>query len=129
LAEVAEAFEAMGADVLAAEGMAAAAIAARSRDDGRRSAAYEREAVRLIEQCDGPVTPQLLTIATRARLTPQERRTALLAAAGRSNKQVAEELFLSVRTIENHLQRVYEKLGIRSRTDLAAALGADAPPV
>jgi DNA-binding NarL/FixJ family response regulator len=52
----------------------------------------------------------------------------MLAAVGHSNRQIAEELFLSVRTIENHLQRVYEKLGIRSRTELAAALGVDPVP-
>lgn len=125
LAATAEEFEQMGADILAAEAFAAAAICAREQGDARGSAAYEREAIRLVEQCEGPVTPGLLGVATRARLTPQERRTALLAATGRSNKQVAEELFLSVRTIENHLQRVYEKLGIRSRTELAAALGTD----
>jgi DNA-binding NarL/FixJ family response regulator len=52
----------------------------------------------------------------------------MLAAAGRTNKEVADELCLSVRTIENHLQHVYEKLGIRSRTELAGALGVDAAP-
>jgi DNA-binding CsgD family transcriptional regulator len=128
LAAAAAVFEGMGADILAAEAMAAAAAAARTDGDARRTAAYEREAVRLVEECERPVTPGLLAVATRARLTPQERRTALLAAAGRTNKQIAEELFLSVRTIENHLQRVYEKLGVRSRTELAAALSSDPEP-
>ena len=127
LAAAAAAFEGMGADIVAAEAAAAAAAAARTAGDVRRSALYERDAIRLVEQCEGPVTPGLMAVATRARLTPQERRAALLAAAGRTNKQVAAELFLSVRTIENHLQRVYEKLGIRSRTELAEALGADQP--
>jgi DNA-binding NarL/FixJ family response regulator len=45
---------------------------------------------------------------------------ALLVAEGRSNKQVAAELFLSEKTIEHHLSRVYGKLGVRSRTELAA---------
>ena len=57
----------------------------------------------------------------RTRLTPAERETALLAANGRSNKEIADELTLSVRTIEGRLQRVYEKLGLSHRRDLAAA--------
>ena len=44
-----------------------------------------------------------------------------LVAGGRSNKQVAAALFLSEKTIEHHLSRVYCKLGVRSRTELAAA--------
>ncbi|MGQ0466682.1 MAG: LuxR C-terminal-related transcriptional regulator [Sporichthyaceae bacterium] len=127
LAAVAETFEAMGADLPAAEAAAAAAGTARAAGDLRRATAYELTATRLVERCEGAVTPGLTAVATRARLTPQERRSALLAAAGRTNKQVADELFLSVRTIENHLQRVYEKLGIRSRSDLAGALGGDVP--
>jgi DNA-binding NarL/FixJ family response regulator len=50
---------------------------------------------------------------------------ALLVAEGRSNKQVAAELFLSEKTIEHHLSRVYAKFGVRSRTELAAAFVRD----
>jgi DNA-binding CsgD family transcriptional regulator len=53
-------------------------------------------------------------------LTPTERRVAELVAEGRSNKEVAGELFVSVRTVEANLTRIYAKLGIRSRTELAA---------
>ncbi len=53
-------------------------------------------------------------------LTPTEERVADLVAEGLSNKQVAAELFVSVRTVEANLTRVYAKLGIRSRTELAA---------
>lgn len=56
------------------------------------------------------------------RLTPSERRVADLAAAGRSNKEIAAELFVSVYTVEEHLSHAYSKLGIRSRTQLARAL-------
>ncbi len=45
---------------------------------------------------------------------------AALVAAGASNKEAAGELFLSPKTIETHLSRVYRKLGISSRTQLAA---------
>jgi DNA-binding CsgD family transcriptional regulator len=53
-------------------------------------------------------------------LTPTEQRVADLVAEGRSNKEVAGELFVSVRTVEANLTRVYAKLGIRSRGELAA---------
>jgi DNA-binding NarL/FixJ family response regulator len=45
-----------------------------------------------------------------------------LVAAGRSNKEVAEALFLSGKTVENNLSRIYAKLGVRSRTELGRAL-------
>jgi DNA-binding CsgD family transcriptional regulator len=60
-------------------------------------------------------------------LTPSERRVAELAAAGRSNRELAAELFLSVRTVESQLSAAYRKLGVRSRNQLAAALSHRAP--
>jgi DNA-binding NarL/FixJ family response regulator len=61
-------------------------------------------------------------LEVRAVLTPAERDVAVLAAAGRSNREIASDLGLSVRTVENRVQRVYEKLAISGRADLAAAL-------
>jgi DNA-binding CsgD family transcriptional regulator len=55
-------------------------------------------------------------------LTPTEERIAQLVVAGRSNKEIANELFVSVRTVETHLTKVYAKLAVRSRTELAAHL-------
>jgi len=55
-------------------------------------------------------------------LSPQELRIALLVAAGRTNPEVAGELFLSRKTIEHHLSQIYRKLGLRSRTELAREL-------
>jgi ATP/maltotriose-dependent transcriptional regulator MalT len=55
-------------------------------------------------------------------LTETETRAAELAAQGRTNKQIAAELFMGVSTVEMHLSRVYRKLGIRSRTELARRL-------
>jgi DNA-binding CsgD family transcriptional regulator len=55
-------------------------------------------------------------------LTPGESRIAQMAAGGRSNREIAQALFLSVRTVENQLRRVYSKLEIGSRRDLADAL-------
>ncbi len=56
-------------------------------------------------------------------LTASERRVASLAVIGRSNRDIAQELFVSPKTVENHLGRVYTKLGIGSRRELAGALG------
>lgn len=53
-------------------------------------------------------------------LTPQEEAVAGLVAQGRSNKEVAAELFLSVKTVQYHLTRIYAKVGVRSRSELAA---------
>jgi DNA-binding NarL/FixJ family response regulator len=55
-------------------------------------------------------------------LTASERRVAELAAAGRSNREIAAELFMGVSTVEAHLSRVYRKLAIRSRAGLGARL-------
>ena len=57
-------------------------------------------------------------------LTAAERRAVVLAAADRTNRQIAEELFLSVRTVEIHLTNAYRKLGVARRSELAAALAA-----
>jgi DNA-binding NarL/FixJ family response regulator len=47
-----------------------------------------------------------------------------LAASGRRNKEIAAALFLSVGTVEMHLSRVYRKLGVRSRTELAGRIAS-----
>ena len=60
--------------------------------------------------------------AARDKLTPQELQVATLAAAGLSNRQIAEQLYLSPRTISTHLYRVYPKLGISGRAELHDAL-------
>jgi DNA-binding NarL/FixJ family response regulator len=58
------------------------------------------------------------TIATQLLLTSQEARIADLAGAGVSNRQIAAQLFLSPRTVEYHLHKVFRKLGIGSRGEL-----------
>jgi DNA-binding CsgD family transcriptional regulator len=67
--------------------------------------------------------------ARRARLTPSERRIAEMAADGASNKQIAQALFLTVKTVEMHLSNAYRKLDVRSRRDLAPALASDSTQV
>jgi DNA-binding CsgD family transcriptional regulator len=53
-------------------------------------------------------------------LTPTEDKVAALVATGRTNREVADELFVSVHTVEANLKRIYRKLGVRSRTELAS---------
>ena len=61
-------------------------------------------------------------------LTSAERRVAELAAAGRSNREIADELVVSVRTVESQLSAVYVKLGVRGRAALGPALAREAVP-
>jgi DNA-binding NarL/FixJ family response regulator len=82
----------------------------------------------LARRCEGARTPGLVTANAAVPLTSREREIASLAAAGVASKQIAERLFLSVRTVNNHLQRAYSKLGVTSRAELDRVLtpaGAD----
>ena len=67
-------------------------------------------------------------VAAPLTLTGTELRVAELVGAGRTNQEAAEALFISVRTVESHLGRIYRKLGVRSRTELAATLSRVALP-
>jgi DNA-binding CsgD family transcriptional regulator len=115
-------FEDLGALLYAAEARAEAAVVLRNAGRNRDGAAAERHAARLLARCEGAATPPVRLIMARVRLTPGELDTAVQAAAGRSNKQIASDMHLSVRTVESHLQRVYGKLGVSGRRELADAL-------
>jgi DNA-binding NarL/FixJ family response regulator len=67
-------------------------------------------------------TPSLLMPDELTPLTAREREIASLAASGLTSDAIASRLFLSVRTVDNHMQHVYQKLGIGSRTELAVAM-------
>ena len=104
------------------------------RRAGRRRAAVEQlEAARRVlaelgarpalQRCDRELVasglePVKRTMRDDSRLTPQEDAVAALAGAGLTNREIAAELMLSVKTIEVHLTRIYAKLGIASRTQL-----------
>ncbi|MET0526644.1 MAG: LuxR C-terminal-related transcriptional regulator [Nocardioides sp.] len=70
--------------------------------------------------------PQQIDSEAMASLTAAERRVAALAVEGLSNRQIAEQLLVSVKAIEWHLSNVYRKLEIRSRKALAPSVGAPA---
>ncbi|TMR19071.1 helix-turn-helix transcriptional regulator, partial [Nonomuraea turkmeniaca] len=111
------------------------------RRTGRRRAAAERLAaaraiferlgarpladrcVQEVEACG--LEPQA---TVRLGLTPQELSTATLVAHGLTNRQIATELLISVKTVEYHIGKIYTKLGISSRVALAAKVATDARP-
>jgi DNA-binding CsgD family transcriptional regulator len=66
--------------------------------------------------------PRRLMLTGRDALTPSERRIAMLAADGRSNRDIAQRLFVTTKTVETHLSSTYRKLNITGRTELRLAL-------
>lgn len=124
LDSVAQGFASTGLLLYAAEASNEAAISHRASGDPRLAAASTRRSRAWASVCGDPCTPMLLHGMAAAVLTRREREVADLAATGRSSRQIADELFLSPRTVDNHLQRVYDKLGISGRAELADALAA-----
>jgi DNA-binding CsgD family transcriptional regulator len=124
LGKVSGDFEDMGAMLYAAEASAEAAVLLRRAGQARDAAAVEQKAARLLARCEGAATPPVQIITARVRLTPGELDAAVQAAAGRSNKQIASDMQLSVRTVESHLQRVRQARGLRPARASRRAAGA-----
>jgi DNA-binding CsgD family transcriptional regulator len=116
-------------------------LGAAMRRAGRRAASREplRAGMELAHRCAaGPLAERARDelVATGARprrmvrtgvdaLTPSELRVARMAATGMTNREIAQALFVTARTVETHLTHAYPKLGIVSREDLGAALAGD----
>ena len=83
--------------------------------------ASSARARRLLEACEGAGTPALSGLAPDP-LTPREREVAMLVARGLTSAEIGERLVLSRRTVENHLQSGYAKLGVASRAELQSVL-------
>jgi DNA-binding CsgD family transcriptional regulator len=106
-----------------------------SRGEARE---HLREAADLAQLCgaerlESAVAEELLIAGAKPRrrrisgpdsLTPAERRVAAAAAAGATNREIAQNLFVSLRTVEMHLTNTYRKLGASSRAELATAIAA-----
>jgi DNA-binding CsgD family transcriptional regulator len=124
LAGVADRMAGLGLGLAAAEAGASAVTATRRSGDPRRAQALALQAAARRAAVADAVTPALrATIADTATvLTAREREIALLVAQGRSSKEVAAALVLSVRTVDNHLQRIFAKLGVTSRAQLRTAM-------
>ncbi len=125
LLAVADRFEAHGSLLHAADAAAQAATAAPT---GRGEAAARRRAGALIAQCEGAVTPAIAALEPAEgggmTLTRRELEVCRLAASGLTSREIADRLFVSVRTVDNQLQRAYAKLGIGSRAELTDVLDA-----
>ncbi|SEL78431.1 helix-turn-helix transcriptional regulator [Streptacidiphilus jiangxiensis] len=113
----------LGADLTAAEAANSASVALRRAGRTRAATAAARQAASWAAHCEGARTPLLLPAETTTALSGRQREIALLAANGATNKRIAGMLSLSVRTVENQLQRAYVTLGIAGRQELPAALG------
>jgi DNA-binding CsgD family transcriptional regulator len=125
IGNAADAFGAMGACLLAAEAAFGLAAEHRRRGSPRDATAWTRKATAWADSCPGARTPGLAISDEPVALTKREREVAVLAASGITSKDIAERLFVSVRTVDNHLGRVYDKLGIASRAELAEILAGD----
>jgi DNA-binding CsgD family transcriptional regulator len=118
------AFEALGASLLAAEAYLAAATAYQSDGQARSASALTRRAEEIATTCGDARTPGLSPGATTWRLTRREQEVAAMAAAGASSREIADRLVLSVRTVDNHLQNIYSKLGVSRRDELVRLLSS-----
>ncbi len=122
LSAVAADWASSGWRLVAAETYLAAADAARQTGAGRRVAALAARAAEISAGCQGASTPGLWIGGAIDPLSPREREVAALASRGLRSREIAESLVVSIRTVDNHLQSVYGKLGITGRRELADAL-------
>ena len=118
----------MGDLVAAVDAAAQAALV--YRDQGLRGSALgcAARADTLAEQCGGVWTPALRQASEPLPFTDREREIVMLIGAGLSNREVAERLTLSVRTVESHIYRAMTKTGTTSRDELAALLPRPGAP-
>ena len=125
LNEVSQRWERLG-DILAAADAAACAarLFASSGLTGSAMVAAAR-AHQLAERCDGARTPTLVSMASPLPISAREREVVTLAGQGLTNREIADRLTLSTRTVEGHLYRVGKRLGISDRAKLIRLLHGD----
>lgn len=124
LGAAAEGFAAIGAWLLASEAAHGADEAAREAGDPRAATAWARQGEQWRDRCDEVRSPGLVAASAPVPLTRREREVAQLAADGVPRKEMADRLFVGVRTVDSHLVRIYAKLGVRNRAELADALAS-----
>jgi DNA-binding CsgD family transcriptional regulator len=118
LVEAGESFEAQGGLAEAVDALAQAAAAARRRGDGADSRRMAARAAALAQEVCGLDTPALRAAVLDPPLTRRQRDVARLAASGRSNREIAQQLGVGIRTVESHLDAAYRRVGVSSRTEL-----------
>jgi DNA-binding CsgD family transcriptional regulator len=124
LGDAAERFAVAGFNLRAAESAMAASEASARAHAQRSAARWARRATELAARCEAPATVELQGRAGPVPLTNREREIAQLAADGLPSRVIAERLYVSVRTVDNHLGRIYTKLGVAGRSDLRDILRA-----
>ncbi len=122
-------FEELGCQLHAAELAAAAAAASAAEGALTRAARLRTRAEQFAERCDGATTELLRSPGGGDGLTTREREVAGLAARGLTDVEIAARLSVSRRTVETHLYRVYAKLGVSGRRDLAPLFSERASPL
>ena len=121
LAALSEEFERMGDLVAAIDAAAHAALAYRRQDKRGSALGCSTRADALAAQC-GATTPALRQATESLPLTDRESEIVMLIGEGLSNREVAERLTLSVRTVESHIYRAMLKTGTASRDELAGLM-------
>ena len=116
-------YEQLDALGIAAEAAAELADLHRAGGDTRQAVAAQQRSEELAARAGGLGTPVMARGAGVEPLTRREREVALMAAGGRSNREIGQRLHLSTRTVDTHLARVYRKLGITRRAELPEVLG------
>jgi DNA-binding NarL/FixJ family response regulator len=123
--EASKKYEAFGDKVAAADAAAQASVLFRKR--GRRGASLTAAAIaRRLATESGADTPALRTCAVESPLTERQREIVVLAANGHTNREIAEQLVLSVRTVEGHLFQASLKAGVNTREELIALMSGQA---
>ena len=122
LVAVAEQWAERGWSLIAAETFLAALTEARRQGLSRRAGPLAARAADLAARCQGAKTPGLEIGDPVDPLSPREREIAAMASKGLRSRDIADSLVVSIRTVDNHLQAVYSKLGITGRRELADAL-------
>lgn len=124
LEDCARRWEALDAALFAAELLTVASGAHRKAGRPKDQHRCDGAAGMLLAQCGPAATPPLSTRSTATVLSPRENEIADLAARGLTNRDIAQRLIIGERTVESHLYRVFAKLGITSRDQIAGALGS-----
>ncbi|MFE6817816.1 LuxR C-terminal-related transcriptional regulator [Streptomyces sp. NPDC057675] len=124
VSQCAQFFESAGAPLYAAEAWAIAFRLHRQAGQPRLATAAARRCETAREGYDGANPPLLHLMGETELLSGREREIALLAAQRHTSQEIADRLVISVRTVDNHLYRIYRKLGVSSRQQLRLALAS-----
>lgn len=118
LLEVSTGFELMGDRIAAADAAAHAALSFGKSNMERSRLSASARATRIITECRG-VTPATQAATRPLTLSDREQQIATMVSQGRTNRQIADDLVMSVRTVEGHVYRACAKLGLKNRSELS----------